>query len=193
MCGAGDAGVVIANDSFGPEPQRLFRLIQSGVLKRGRNILLNSRLVLTGGWHNACADDIPFAVCFVFMPDHAARRFCVTIAGTRTCHYATGSVGFRMPGFCKSWILRYVEWVIGHRYDDIAPMNTACRVQCPILLVHGTADETVPVTDAQAIRNNCRGKKPELLLIEGGSHDSVEKVEQHGDELVAFLEKSGVI
>jgi len=100
---------------------------------------------------------------------------------------------FRMPGFFKSWILRYVEWLIGHRYEDIAPMNTACRVQCPILLVHGTADETVPVTDAQAIRNNCRGKKPELLLIEGGSHDSVEKVEQHGDELVAFLEKSGVI
>ena len=100
---------------------------------------------------------------------------------------------FRMPGFCKSWILRYVEWLIGHRYEDIAPMNTACRVQCPILLVHGTADETVPVTDAQAIRNNCRGKKPELLLIEGGSHDSVEKVEQHGDELVAFLEKSGIV
>ncbi len=54
-------------------------------------------------------------------------------------------------------------------------MNTACRAQCPILLVHGTADETVPVTDAQAIRNSCRGKKPELLLIEGGNHDSREQ------------------
>ena len=100
---------------------------------------------------------------------------------------------FWMPGFCKSWILRYVEWVIGHRYTDIAPMNTACRVQCPILLVHGTADETVPLTDARAIQNHCSGKKPELLLIEGGTHDSVEQVEHHADKLVAFLQKTGII
>ena len=100
---------------------------------------------------------------------------------------------FRLPGFCTSWILRYVEWVIGHRYTDIAPMNTACRVQCPILLVHGTADETVPLTDARAIQNHCSGKKPELLLIEGGTHDSVEQVEHHADKLVAFLQKTGII
>jgi alpha-beta hydrolase superfamily lysophospholipase len=99
----------------------------------------------------------------------------------------------RLPGFCTSWILRYVEWVIGHRYTDIAPMNTACHVQCPILLVHGTADETVPVTDAQAIRDHCPGKKPELLLIEGGRHDSVEEVEHHADRLVAFLQKAGLM
>ena len=100
---------------------------------------------------------------------------------------------FRLPGFYTSWILRYVEWVIGHRYIDIAPMNTACRVPCPILLVHGTADETVPLTDAQAIQGHCPGKKPELLLIEGGRHDSVEKVESHGDRLVAFLKQTGIM
>jgi len=96
---------------------------------------------------------------------------------------------FRIPGFCKSSILRYVEWVIGHRFAEIAPMNTLCRVRCPVLLVHGTADETVPVTDAQAIRDHCCENKPELLLIEGGRHDSVEEVERHGNRLVAFLKK----
>jgi alpha-beta hydrolase superfamily lysophospholipase len=100
---------------------------------------------------------------------------------------------FWMPGFCKSWILSYVEWVIGYRYTEIAPMNTACRVQCPVLLVHGTADETVPVTDARAIRDHCPGKKPELIFIEGGRHDSVEDVEHHADRLVAFLQKIGFI
>ncbi len=54
-------------------------------------------------------------------------------------------------------------------------------------------DAGVVVADAPAIRNNCRGKKPELLLIEGGGHDSVEQVEQHGDQLVDFLEKSGIV
>lgn len=100
---------------------------------------------------------------------------------------------FRVPGFCISWILRYVEWVIGYRYTEIAPMNTACRIQCPILLVHGTADETVPVTDARAIRDHCPGEKPELLLIEGGRHDSVEEVEHHADRLVAFLKQTGIM
>ena len=100
---------------------------------------------------------------------------------------------FWIPGFCRSWILRYVEWVIGYRYTEIAPMNTACRVQCPILLVHGTADETVPMTDARAIRDHCPGKKPELLLIEGGRHDSVEEVEHHADRLVAFLKQTGIM
>lgn len=72
-------------------------------------------------------------------------------------------------------------------------MNAACRVRCPVPLVHGTADETVPVTDARAIQDHCRGNKPELLLIEGGRHDSVEAAERHGDQLVAFLRKTGVI
>ena len=72
-------------------------------------------------------------------------------------------------------------------------MNTACRAQCPILLVHGLADETVPVTDVYAIRDHCPGNKPELLLIEGGRHDSVEEVEHHADRLVTFLQKAGII
>jgi len=100
---------------------------------------------------------------------------------------------FRIPGLLQCWILRYVEWVIGHRYEEIAPMNTACRVRCPVLLVHGSADETVPVTDAWAIRNHCRGHKPELILVDGGRHDSVESVEQHGDRLVAFLKRARFI
>ncbi|HYQ70811.1 MAG TPA: alpha/beta fold hydrolase [Gammaproteobacteria bacterium] len=100
---------------------------------------------------------------------------------------------FMLPDFCIAWILHYIERVIGHSYSEIAPMNTACRIRCPVLLVHGTADETVPVTDAQAIQDHCHGSNPELLLIDGGTHDSVEEVECHGDRLVAFLRKTGVI
>ncbi len=98
----------------------------------------------------------------------------------------------RMPGFCKSWILRYVEWVIGHRFAVIAPINTTCRVKCPVLLVHGTVDDTVPVRDMYAIRDHCRENKPELLLIEGGRHASVDEVERHADRLVAFLKTTGI-
>lgn len=91
------------------------------------------------------------------------------------------------------WTLRYIEWIIGHRYDEIAPMHTACRVECPVLLVHGTADETVPLTDALAIRDNCNGSLLELLLIENADHDSVDKVEEHSNQLVGFLARAGLV
>ena len=100
---------------------------------------------------------------------------------------------FMLPDFCIAWILHYIERVIGHSYSEIAPMNTACRIRCPVLLVHGTADKTVPVTDARAIQDHCRENKPELLLIEGGRHDSVDEVERHADRLVAFLKTTGIL
>jgi len=61
----------------------------------------------------------------------------------------------RLPRFLTSWILRYVEWVIGHPFEEIAPMNTIRQVQCPVLLVHGQDDKTVPPSDAFAIKCIC--------------------------------------
>ncbi|RTZ61296.1 MAG: alpha/beta hydrolase [Gammaproteobacteria bacterium] len=96
---------------------------------------------------------------------------------------------FHIPGVLRRWVLRYVERIIGHRYEDIAPVHTACRADCPVLLVHGREDHTVPVSDARAIRDNCPEKGIELLLIDGAGHDSVESVEQHADELIGFLQR----
>lgn len=99
---------------------------------------------------------------------------------------------FRIPEIVTTWVLRYVEWIIRHRFEEIAPMNTACKVKCPILLVHGKMDETVPVTDTLAIQKNCDINSIELLLIDDAGHDSVEKVEQHGYQLVDFLKNHGL-
>jgi len=99
----------------------------------------------------------------------------------------------RIPGFLASAVVRYVELIVGHRFADIAPMNTLCRVPCAVLLVHGRADHTVPVSDALAIRNNCSDRGVELLLVEGAGHDSVEAIEKHGPQLVAFLERAAVL
>lgn len=90
-------------------------------------------------------------------------------------------------------ILRYVEWVIGCRFEAIAPMNTACSVKCPVLLVHGTADTTVPMSDALAIRDSCNKNSIELLLIKDADHESVDKIEAHAEQLVAFLTRVGVV
>jgi alpha-beta hydrolase superfamily lysophospholipase len=96
----------------------------------------------------------------------------------------------KIPVFLSHWILKYVEWLIGHRFDEIAPMNTACNARCPVLLVHGDADKTVSVSDAHTIKNNCKDKIIQLLLIEGADHDSVDKIEDHAHQLINFLEKN---
>ncbi|HFD80617.1 MAG TPA: alpha/beta fold hydrolase [Gammaproteobacteria bacterium] len=93
-----------------------------------------------------------------------------------------------LPRWLLAVVLRYVEWVIGHRYDDIAPLNTVCRIRCPLLLVHGTADHTVPVSDALAIRDHCRHERLQLYLVEGADHESVDAVEAHADRLIGFLD-----
>lgn len=97
-----------------------------------------------------------------------------------------------LPAPLVDGVLRYVEWVIGHRYDDIAPVNTIRRVGCPVLLVHGRADDTVPATDALAIRGDPGSGAVELLLIDGAGHNSVDMIEHHADRLLAFLRRAGV-
>ena len=84
-------------------------------------------------------------------------------------------------------VCRYVEWVIGYRFAAIAPMNTVRSIACPILLVHGTADQTVAVDDAHLILTNCPTLYARLLEIDGAGHDSVDQIEQHVGELLGFL------
>lgn len=84
------------------------------------------------------------------------------------------------------YVLRYVQRVIGHRFDDIAPYNTIRKVHCPVLLVHGAEDATVPVEEAQSIYTNRAGDHVRLLIL-GGEHDSIDELEKHVGELTAFL------
>jgi len=89
------------------------------------------------------------------------------------------------------WImLRYVEWVIGHRFDDIAPINTIRRVRCPTLLVHGGEDATVPVSEAHAI-HAARSDEHVQLKVVAGSHDDYADLDQELPVLVDFL--AGVV
>jgi len=84
------------------------------------------------------------------------------------------------------YILRYVQHAVGYRFDDIAPIATIGRVRCPTLLVHGTEDATVPVTEAYAIYGARSGDHVQLKII-AGSHDDYGNLERQVDTLVTFL------
>ena len=74
--------------------------------------------------------------------------------------------------------------VIGASFDDIAPLATLTRVRCPTLLVHGRADSTVPVGDAQ--RLVAVSSRARLLLVDG-DHDLRDALGPHARTLVDFL------
>jgi uncharacterized protein len=87
------------------------------------------------------------------------------------------------------YILRHVEETIGHRFDDIAPVNTIALVRCPVLLVHGSDDNVVPLADARQIFA-ARAHAGVDLLVVSGEHDSFAELEQHVERLVRFLRVS---
>lgn len=84
------------------------------------------------------------------------------------------------------YILDYVERTIGHRFDAIAPLHTIPRARCPVLLVHGDADPTVPLAEAQALFA-ARGETRAELLVVPGSHDSYAELEAQMPRLLDFL------
>jgi pimeloyl-ACP methyl ester carboxylesterase len=91
----------------------------------------------------------------------------------------------RVPYPVLGWyVLRHVQRVIGVSFDDIAPLNTLTRVQCPALLVHGRNDTVVPVSDAQRLLATTSGAS--LLLVDG-EHDLRDALAPHAGTLTEFL------
>ncbi len=102
---------------------------------------------------------------------------------------ARGLRRLHLPGPLIRIILRYIEWVIGHDYDDIAPENVICRIRCPVLLAHGTADRVIPVSDMDRIAR-CRRENIRTLRVEGADHDSVDLLTANADRLVEFVRQA---
>lgn len=90
----------------------------------------------------------------------------------------------RWPGEA---ILAHVQTTIGERFDRIAPEALIPRVDCPVLLVHGEHDTTVPVADAQ--RLHARARRAELWVLPG-DHDLRAALQPRADRMVGFLQSA---
>lgn len=98
-----------------------------------------------------------------------------------------------IPYLPLGWlVLRYIERTIKASFDAIAPCNTIRQLTCPVLLVHGEQDDTVPLADAHRIYNNRLNDQVELLLLPDTGHDSRKAIFTHGESLLAFLRRCGV-
>jgi pimeloyl-ACP methyl ester carboxylesterase len=81
-------------------------------------------------------------------------------------------------------ILEHVQEVIGERFDHIAPEHQLEHIACPVLLVHGEQDRTVPLSDAHRLQALLRSG--ELLVVEG-DHDLRASLAPHAGQLVRFF------
>jgi alpha-beta hydrolase superfamily lysophospholipase len=96
-----------------------------------------------------------------------------------------------LPRFLHPLIMKYIQWVIGFRFDDIAPMNRIPYVRCPVLLAHGTEDTVVPISDMRLIEASATPQRPiRVLDIEGARHDSLAHFQRHADQLVNFVHEA---
>lgn len=86
-----------------------------------------------------------------------------------------------------AYVLAYVQWVIGYRFDDIAPIHTIAKLACPVLIVHGDADDTVPVSEACQIFAARTSEQVVLLVLPGG-HDDYGDIDLQIGTLRDFLD-----
>ncbi|WP_084286422.1 alpha/beta hydrolase [Halomonas halodenitrificans] len=95
-----------------------------------------------------------------------------------------------LPFLPLGWyVLRYVERVVGHCFDVIAPLNTLPQVHCPVLLVHGRDDHVIPPSDAERLYAS-RGETPTRLHLLPGDHDLSQHIQAELPELLAFLDEA---
>jgi alpha-beta hydrolase superfamily lysophospholipase len=92
-----------------------------------------------------------------------------------------------LPSFISAIIMEYIQWVIGYKFDDIAPMNRISQVRCPVLLAHGTDDKTVPISDMHLIEQNATQSNVSTLSIEGARHNSVKLFNRNASQLIEFI------
>ena len=79
-------------------------------------------------------------------------------------------VDYRFPLLPK---VMPIDWILTQQFDSIEKLRS---LQLPLLLIHGTADNIVPVTMSQQLYDetvSARKATSHLILIEAGNHNSL--------------------
>jgi fermentation-respiration switch protein FrsA (DUF1100 family) len=93
----------------------------------------------------------------------------------------------RIPSPLLELLLRYVQRLIGYRFDDFAPRHTILSVKAPIMLVHGDADEVVPIRSLEELATARPDAK--VIIVEGGGHSDLGPFDPYLPQITDFLNR----
>ncbi len=120
---------------------------------------------------------------------HDARLRAVVTVGA----FADPRDSMLAVGFGKPWLapampltLRFVEWRIGARFDELAPERQIARVAGRVLLVHGEEDAVVPVANLERLRG-AAGDRTEAWRIPGRGHSDPHVEPGFRERITAFF------
>ncbi|NPA43724.1 MAG: alpha/beta hydrolase [Chlorobi bacterium] len=101
--------------------------------------------------------------------------------------YYTGVPADSLPEEAEKFFYRQMEIPP----DSIRPIDRIGRVNCPVLLVHGTEDKKVPPSHARRLKDTL-GDRGRLMLIPGATHNTLwEKGgEVYFRRLIRFLDSA---
>ncbi|MDF2684714.1 MAG: alpha/beta hydrolase [Brevibacillus sp.] len=95
---------------------------------------------------------------------------------------------------------RMLRRIVGHprkqedAYRERTPLYRIAEIACPVLIIHGTADENVGVEHAHRLEHSLReaGKPHEIWLAEGASHlFQGAEMETYTRRMFAWLDEKG--
>ena len=94
----------------------------------------------------------------------------------------------RFPAPVLNLILLAVQRTIGYRFEDFAPRNRVGLVRVPLLLVHGDADDVVPLADLYDLM--AAHPDAETLVVPGGAHSDLVPFEPYVGTILDFLDRN---
>jgi len=82
-----------------------------------------------------------------------------------------------------------VKFLLWDKFDNAKKIK---KIQSPLLILHGTADETVPYVEGQRLYSTAIEPK-ELVSIEGGIHNNLYDFTQTGRSVIGFLKNHRIL
>jgi pimeloyl-ACP methyl ester carboxylesterase len=97
----------------------------------------------------------------------------------------------RIPYFPFTWLLlKYLEKLIGKKFDEIAPVQNISNCRAEILLIHGDKDQTVPVLQATLLNQAAMPGSSTLWIIRGRGHSDCHEETDYWEKVLNFLNKN---
>ena len=85
-----------------------------------------------------------------------------------------------LPSFWRNRAITRAEEIAEVNIAEISPITQIKRVNCQILIVHGTEDRYIPFVNGKKLYDAAEGEKS-FYAVEGGNHSTV--LDKGGEEL----------